>query len=87
MRAAPPKEIRVSANDRPLSGMDRTIANMRSRIERCRRLASETFDERAAKILLDMAKEGEADLIRYMVDEGIDMEVPPEVVQQRPLQS
>ncbi len=40
------------------------IANIRARIERCRRLASLTIDERARRILRDMADEDEADLRR-----------------------
>jgi hypothetical protein len=43
---------------------DEMIANIRARIERCRRLASLTIDERARRILCDMADEGEADLRR-----------------------
>ena len=43
---------------------EQTIANMRTRIERCRRLASQTSDEQTAKILRDMADEGEEDLRR-----------------------
>jgi hypothetical protein len=43
---------------------DEMMANIRARIERCRRLASLTIDERARRILRDMADEGEADLRR-----------------------
>lgn len=48
----------------PRAMNDKKIANMRARIERCRRLASHIIDERTAKILRDMADEGEADLRR-----------------------
>lgn len=37
-------------------------ANMRARIEMCRRLAANTTDARTAKILRQMADEGEADI-------------------------
>ena len=42
---------------------------MRSRVEQCRRLAQATSDERAAKILRDMADEGEAD-VKRLIEEG-----------------
>jgi hypothetical protein len=45
--------------------MDKAAAaNLRARVERCRRLAATTTDERAAAILRQMADEGEADLKR-----------------------
>jgi hypothetical protein len=43
---------------------DDVIANIRSRVERCRRLAASTTDRQVAVTLLQMAKEGEADLER-----------------------
>ncbi len=43
--------------------MDQDIAsNIRSRVERCRRLAASTTDRQVAAVLLQMAQEGEADL-------------------------
>ena len=45
--------------------MDReTLDHIRDRVERCRRLASQTTDERARVALLELANEGEADLRR-----------------------
>ena len=38
------------------------ISNIRSRVERCRRLAASTTDRQVAAVLLQMAQEGEADL-------------------------
>jgi hypothetical protein len=43
---------------------DDPIANMRSRVEMCRRLAQTITDQRAAAILRQMADEGEADIKR-----------------------
>lgn len=43
---------------------DDPIANMRSRVEMCRRLAKTITDQRAAAILRQMADEGEADIKR-----------------------
>lgn len=40
------------------------IENIRSRIERCRRLAGMITDKQAAEILLQMAREGEKDIAR-----------------------
>jgi len=40
------------------------LANMRARVEQCRRLANSTTDKRTATILLQMAEEGEADIKR-----------------------
>ena len=49
----------------PLSAMDqKIIANMRARVDMCRRLAETTHDERTAKILRQMADEGDADIRR-----------------------
>ncbi len=48
---------------------DRMIATVRSRIDRCRRLAAETMDDRTSKILRDMANEGEADLARMLAEQ------------------
>lgn len=43
---------------------DDVIANMRTRVATCRRLASSTQDERTANILRSMAEEIEADMLR-----------------------
>jgi hypothetical protein len=48
---------------------DSLLANIRARVEKCRRLAAATTDEKAAKILRDMADEGEAD-IRQLLERG-----------------
>lgn len=40
------------------------IANMRARIEKCRRLAKYINDPRTTEALLQMADEGEADIRR-----------------------
>ena len=50
-----------------------SIENIRSRIEQCRRLAADTTDERAAKILRDMANEGEADLARMLEEHDAEL--------------
>lgn len=43
--------------------MDReTLDHIRDRVERCRRLARQTTDDRARIALLELADEGEADL-------------------------
>lgn len=50
-----------------MGSMDRhTIANMGSRVEQCRRLAKSTTDQRAAKVLLQIAEDGEADIARIL---------------------
>ena len=41
-----------------------TIKNIKGRIAQCRRLAAHTTDDHVAKVLLQMAAEGEADLQR-----------------------
>jgi len=43
-----------------------TLANMRLRVERCRRLAASCTDMEVAKSLLAMANEGEADINRVL---------------------
>ena len=40
------------------------ISNIRARIEKCRRLAKYVNDPRTTEALLQMAKEGEADIRR-----------------------
>jgi hypothetical protein len=47
---------------------DNIIANMRSRVERCRRLARSTLDEEVAQTLNLMADEGEADIARLLAE-------------------
>lgn len=47
-----------------------TIAKMASRVEQCRRLAKSTTDENTARILLQMAQEGEADIARMLAESG-----------------
>jgi hypothetical protein len=47
---------------------DDPIANMRSRVEMCRRLAQTITDQRAAAILRQMADEGEADIKRLQAE-------------------
>lgn len=49
-----------------------TLANMRLRIERCRRLAATCTDEEVAASLLAMAEEGEADINRTLSQSGGD---------------
>ena len=46
------------------------IANIRSRIERCKRLASMITDKRAIEVLLEMVEEGERDIERLEAREG-----------------
>jgi hypothetical protein len=48
------------------------IAKMRARIARCRRLAEDTTDPRAATILRAMAEEGEADVKRILQEKRRD---------------
>lgn len=40
------------------------VANIRARVDRCRRLAASTTDRQVATVLLQMADEGDADLER-----------------------
>lgn len=40
------------------------LGRMAARVEQCRRLANSTTDERTRAILLEMAKEGEQDMMR-----------------------
>jgi hypothetical protein len=47
---------------------DELIRKIRSRAEMCRRLADSTTDERAAKVLRQMADEGEADINRLRAE-------------------
>jgi len=50
------------------------IANIRSRVERCRRLAASTTDRKVAAVLLQMAEEGDADLNRLRSERTQDDE-------------
>ena len=52
------------------------VAKMRARIDQCRRLAGTITDPRAAKILRQMAAEGEADLTKMQAEE--DAQIPKE---------
>ena len=62
------------------------IAKMRGRIDQCRRLARSTTDEHAARILQQMADEGEADLAKLIAAE--DGEAPAEIlIQPQPPQA
>jgi hypothetical protein len=47
---------------------DKIIAHMRSRVSRCRQLARDCTDEKTAKTLLLMAKEGERDIARLLAN-------------------
>jgi hypothetical protein len=48
------------------------VANIRARVERCRRLAASTTDRQVATVLLQMAVEGEADLTRLSAESRSD---------------
>jgi len=48
---------------------DELIAKMRGRVAQCRRLAHSTTDERTAKVLREMADQGDAD-IKQLLAEG-----------------
>jgi hypothetical protein len=52
------------------------ISNIRSRIDRCRRLAASTTDRQVAAVLLQMAVEGEADLMKLREQAGPAAEPP-----------
>jgi hypothetical protein len=45
---------------------DDLVTKIRSRVEQCRRLALSTTDEHTARVLNEMAKEGEADIARLL---------------------
>ena len=51
---------------------DTVIANIRSRIDRCRGLAAHMTDERTRSILEQMADEGEADIARLQAQQDDD---------------
>jgi len=48
---------------------DNVIANMRSRVEMCRRLAARTHDREIAETLRRIADEGEADIRRLETEQ------------------
>jgi hypothetical protein len=50
---------------------DDIIANMQSRVDRCRRLAKDCTDERVAETLRQMAEEGEADIARHRAERDV----------------
>lgn len=56
---------------------EQTIANMRSRIEMCRRLAKAQTDPQVAATLRQMADEGEADLARMAAEQENSQPMPP----------
>lgn len=47
---------------------EQLIKNMRSRVERCRRLAKGCTDLEVARTLMGMADEGEADIARLLAE-------------------
>jgi hypothetical protein len=49
---------------------DTVIAKMRARVAQCRQLANSISDPRAAKILRQMADEGEADIKRLEAEKS-----------------
>jgi hypothetical protein len=57
------------------------IAKMRGRVEQCRRLAKAITDPEAARTLLQMADEGEADLRKLQAEEPAkhkqELKMPP----------
>lgn len=54
------------------------IANMRGRVEQCRRLAASILDDRAAVALLKMASEIEADIARLEAERAaLNLTEPP----------
>jgi len=48
------------------------VANIRARVERCRRLAASTTDRQVAAVLLQMADEGDADLLRLSSESDVE---------------
>jgi hypothetical protein len=47
---------------------DEIIKQIRGRVEKCRRLARSTTDERTAETLKQMADEGDADIKRLLAE-------------------
>jgi len=58
---------------------ENVVANIRSRVERCRRLAASTTDRQTAAVLLQMAAEGEADLEQLRSGDGPSSDDPDAV--------
>lgn len=54
------------------------IENMRGRVAQCRRLARAVLDEKAARSLLNMADEIEADVDRLLAEENGQGDAPDE---------
>ena len=52
----------------PTMERNELIAKMRSRVDQCRRLARGTTDAHTAKILHQIADEGEADITRLLTE-------------------
>jgi hypothetical protein len=52
------------------------ISHIRSRVDRCRRLAASTTDKQVAAVLLQMAAEGDADLRKLQEQAGPAAETP-----------
>ena len=50
----------------PVERSDDPLEHMRQRVEMCRRLAKSTTDHEAAKVLREMADQGEIDLERLL---------------------
>ena len=48
---------------------------MRGRVEQCRRLARATTDDRTAKVLNQIADEGEADIARILAEPIEDQKI------------
>lgn len=63
---------------------DLTVANMRSRVDRCRWLAMHTTDAATAAELRKMADDGEADIERVLRERGeqpqLKIEISPRTV-------
>ena len=53
---------------------DDVIANIRARIDKCRKLADMITDERAAAILRQMAEDGETDIKRLEAEQDTGRE-------------
>jgi len=68
----PPRRVnteRLPAHGFVIAVGEDTIANMRARVEQCRRLAATITDQRAAGILRQMADEGEQDIKRLLAEQ------------------
>lgn len=80
---ARPFGYKVASRAQPYSGEvfmdDIILANIRSRIKRCRWLAAHTTDDAVAEALQNMANEGDADLERLLRQPNV--EITPWTVQ------